>query len=167
MGREGRREGTAFSGSQQAACHCHFGTPRCLPRSPRAAWLPCTSPGAHPQPHGWIWGVQKPSPFLPFAFFFYPSRLCASPPARGPLRAAPSIRSSPRSYFGERQEVFLVLPAPRRSSEPLSRSSAGARETAAALADISCIIKLNPSRGPGLGHQLSEEGKEWSQGAGG
>lgn len=60
-----------------------------------------------------------------------------------------------------------MLPAPGRSSEPLSRSSAGARETAAALADISCIIKLNPSRGPGLGHQLSEEGKERSQRAGG
>lgn len=60
-----------------------------------------------------------------------------------------------------------MLPAPRRSSEPLSRSSAGARETAAALADISCIIKLNPSRGPGLGHQLSKDGKEWSQSAGG
>lgn len=56
-----------------------------------------------------------------------------------------------------------MLPAPRRSSEPLSHSSAGARETAAALADISCIIKLNPSRGPGLGHQLSKEGKERSQ----
>lgn len=56
-----------------------------------------------------------------------------------------------------------MLPAPRRSSEPLSRSSAGARETAAALADISCLIKLNPSRGPGLGHQLSKEGKEQSR----
>lgn len=56
-----------------------------------------------------------------------------------------------------------MLPAPRRSSEPVSRSSTGARETAAALADISCLIKLNPSRGPGLGHQLSKEGKEQSR----
>lgn len=56
-----------------------------------------------------------------------------------------------------------MLPAPGRNSEPLSRSNAGARETAAALADISCIIKLSPSRGLGLGHQLSKEGKEWSQ----
>lgn len=56
-----------------------------------------------------------------------------------------------------------MLPAPRRSSEPLSCSSTGARETAAALADTSCIIKLNPSRGPGLGHQLSKEGNEQSQ----
>lgn len=60
-----------------------------------------------------------------------------------------------------------MLLAPGRSSEPLSHSSAGARKTAAALADISCIIKLNPSRGPGLGYQLSKEGNERSQRAGG
>lgn len=97
---------------------------------------------------------------------FYPSCLClpAQAPQHGvPRRAAPSIHPSSCSYFRERQEVFLVLPAPGRSSEPLSRSSTGARETAATLVDISCIIKLNPSQGLGLGHQLSEEGKEWSQ----
>lgn len=128
------------------------------------SWRALGRLGAHPQPHSCFGGARNHSISAPF--FFYLSCLCL--PAQAPqhgvsAQAVPSIRPSPCSYFRERQEVFLVLPAPGRNSEPLSRSSAGARETAAALADISCIIKLNPSRGLGLGHQLSKEGKEWSQ----
>lgn len=123
-----------------------------------------TSLGCPPTaPQLFLWG-QKPSHLLPFLFLLLlPLPPSTSPTAWGPCASSPLSPPQPCSYFRERQEVFLVLPAPRRSSEPLSHSSAGARETAAALADISCIIKLNPSRGPDLSHQLSKKGKEQSQ----
>lgn len=135
---------------------------RYLTRSRGAAWQ-----GGHLVP--WVptqlfQRGQKPFHLRPFLFLpLLPLPPSTSPTARGPHASSPRNPPLAGSYFQERQEVFLVLLAPGRNSEPLSRSSAGARETAAALADISCIIKLNPSRGLGLGHQLSKERKERSQ----